>query len=409
MTALHGLIGHALCLARRLLLTAAVAASVCVFERPAVAQFGMSADMGGATQSISTRGLEGYAKILNLGDDQKTAARALLDAHQATVRAVTEKFQKDMRSMQAELMESQDIAEFQKQIGEKSKAMGAEIKALDTRFFEDLKAVLDDEQAERWPRLERFRRRETMLRFGMVSGAGVDLIAALERAKVDPDSTPGVSDLASRYETEMDQLLVVMERDQQAQQERMLDGGAFDMANIQKVMKEMAESAIRVRDLNRETHRKLLAAVPEDKAAAYAHEFNRRSFPRVYRTSHTSKLLKAAGGFADLTESQRADVERMLEEYSRNSAVLNEKWAKAIEAEEEAAGGTVMAMMNGFSGQGANPEVAEARKARRDLDKQAKERLLELLTPAQQARLPEPSEPKDGGMGMWFGVDEEEE
>jgi len=375
------------------------------------AQMMFGGGMGDAAQTITKRSLDGYAKILNLNEDQHTAAKSLLEAYQASTRSATEKFDKEMKVLQEDFADTQDFREFQKQIGEKAKTFAAAGKKLEENFFEDLKAVLDDTQAEEWPRVERFHRRETLLRFGMVSGAGVDLLAALARVKIEPQSSQELAEAAARYETDMDQLLVVMERDQKAQQDGMLSGeGAFDPTQIQTMMKAMYESAAKVRDLNRETHRKFLAAVPADRAEAYAHEFNRRSFPRVYRTTHTTKLLKAAAGFADVTEDQKSEIARLTEDYNRSLAPANDKWAKAVEEQEDAAGGTMMVMMQGFSGQGGgNSEVTDARKVRKELDNSSKERLLAVLTDEQEARLPEPDEPKDNGFGGFFSVADEDD
>lgn len=395
---------------RRLALAAAAALSLFLIPTPSAhAQMGFGG-MDGMTETVTSRSLDNFAAILGLSDDQKTAAEALREAYQAAVRNIAEKFQKDMRVLQDDLADTQDMADFQKQIMAKAKDMATESKALETTFFADLKSILDESQLEKWPGVERAHRRGTLLRFGMVSGAGVDLLAALKKAKIATDTSPEIAEIAARYETDMDQLLVVMERDQKSQQDRMFEGnGAFDMTKIQEMMKAMYESAAKVRDLNRDTNRKLLAVVPADKVEAYTNEFNRRSFPRVYRQSETSKLLKAASGFSDLTNDQKSEIERLSEDYRRSLGPANDKWAKAVEEQEDAAGGTMMVMMNGFSGQGGDPAVTEARKARRELDKQSKERLLAVLTEEQKARLPEPTVPKDAGFGNMFMTDDDEE
>jgi Spy/CpxP family protein refolding chaperone len=101
-------------------------------------------------------------------------------------------------------------------------------------------------------------------------------------------------------------------------------------------------------------------------------------------------MLEAAAKFPDLSAEQRDQVRAISQEYARAAAPLNDRWAQAVQAQEDQSGGTfgVMSKMWTGGGEGADA-VKDARKARTDLDAQTADRLRALLTPEQVERLPE--------------------
>jgi hypothetical protein len=362
------------------------------------AQMMMGMD-GGFGTLITKRSLDVYARLLDLDKDQRESAQVLLEGYTTESQKVWKEFGDKQQAAMAEAQEEQDWKGMQKKMAEAGKVVRDRGTAIEKQFFDDLRSLCSDKQLNQWVRVERARRRETLMRIGMVSGAGVDLIAVVERTQTAPKGSPEFDALVQQYELEADRKLqdmkAVQDEQQAKQEEAMKDG--FDMAKMQEMMakvqdmlKTMADSAKGVRDLNRDYTRKLAALMGESERAKFQEEVQRRSFPRVYRASHTGKMLEAAAGFSDLTPDQREQVTSIRESYHRDAAALNERWSKAIEDQEEKNGGTfgVMTQMWMGGGEGAD-EVKEARKARKQLDDQTGERLKAVLTDAQRARLPE--------------------
>ncbi len=162
----------------------------------------------------------------------------------------------------------------------------------------------------------------------MVSGSSVNLIAIVENVTrqkegaIPSANAEEVAGVLDRYDIELDRALVEFERRSiEAQDEMMRDGNmGFDPAKIQEMLKKFSSMAIVMRDLNRETTRRLVPLMSEDAGKALELEVLRRSFPRIYRQSHFEKQLAAAKGFADLEESQKESLRLLAESYARDAA-----------------------------------------------------------------------------------------
>lgn len=356
-----------------------------------VAQVGMNMGMGGgAQQMITRRELDAYSKILSMTPEQFDAAKVLLEGVQAQTRQMTQDFQKKMEAMMEKAQDG-DFGVWQTEMPGHIKVMAEKAKALETAFYDDIKAILTAEQMVKWPSVERCHRRTQWTRVGFFSGAGVDLISLVERTKAGEGIMGDLTPLLDEYEMKIDDPVQAMQRMQEKQTQDYIDGkfNAFDMQAAQNVIKDYAETGKKMRDINREFARKIISVLPEDRRAGFELEFKRRSFSRVYRETHAQKQFAAAEKFADITPEQKESLASVREAYERDLASANDRWAKAVEEQEEASGGTFGVMMSGFTGQGASSgAVGEARQARTDLDKRTEERIEAILTAEQRERLP---------------------
>lgn len=376
-----------------------LAACVLLTNAPrAQAQMGMGAGMGnGMQQVITRRELDAYSKILALSPEQYDAAKVLVEGLQAQAREMGKDFQKKMEGMMEKAQDG-DFSVWQTEMPAQVKIMAEKAKAMETTFYEDLKVLLTPDQQAKWPSVERCHRRMQWTRVGFVSGAGVDLIALIEKNKPGEAAMKDLLPVLDEYEMKIDEPAQAIQKLQEKQTQDYIDGkmNMFDMQAAQNILKEYAEVGKRMRDINREYARKLTAILPEDKRDAFDLDVKRRSFSRVYRESHPQKLFAAAEGFADLTPEQKTQLAAAKESYLRDLSSANDKWAKAVEEQEDEAGGTFGVMMSGFTGQGASSgAVGEARQSRVDLDKRTEEKITSVLTPEQKDRLPK----KERGQG----------
>lgn len=400
------------------LLTALAALVACLVPLGSTrAQFGM---MGGADANmmgqfkIARSNVAGYAKLLGLDKDQSDAMLALHEGYTEQYEALTKGFQKDMERIQEEFQDTQDFTVFQKQMPKIGAAFGEKMESLEKGFLADVRALLTPAQDEQWPKIERLRLRESALRFSMVSGQGVDLIDILGDLKIDAAPNPDLADQLGRYELDLDKTLKSFEKWGKDQQKQFMDDeNAFDMSKMNEMMKkveammqEMARLSMAIRDVNRQYARTILPMLAGDDQSRFDQEVKRRNFPRVYKKSWVTRAAGSAGGFADLSTDQKAQLDELRSGYQRELAAANERWAAAITEKEEKSGGSMMAMMQsmmGGGGAGQNDPVNDARKARKDLDTRYKDKLNALLSAEQQTRLPEDKrEPRDqmNPMGM---------
>ena len=365
--------------------------------------------------SVTKRGLDAYAKILGLDADQKEAARELLNGNKAANKTMREEFQAKMKALTEKAQENQDWSVFQKEMPALGKEMGEKVEKVEKSFFDDLKALLSPEQEGKWSKVERHRRREQYLKFGLVSGMSVDLVDALEKSKVDLAKSTELSEIADKYEVDLDRMLVEYKNYAEGEQKKMMDDPQAAMTKWQGFMKDIQDKGRSVRDLNRDFARKMSPLLSDEARATFTNEINRRSFPKVYKPSYTTQAIAAAAAFPDLDAVQKESVNELKTRYEKDLTVKNEAWSRAIEAQEEKVGGKLSVMMTAWQGGAEGKEaVTEARKARKELDESSLDKLKELLKEEQRNKLPTKTVEKTQGNGWFdwqgeFGVETEEE
>jgi hypothetical protein len=326
----------------------------------------------------------------------------LLEGNQTEYHAAQKKMEEAMKAIQDKVADTQDFTLFQKEMPKIGKEFGDKTKALEKGFFDDLKAACNEGQLAKWPKLERFRRRETGLRFAFVSGAAVDLIAITERLKAQP--LDKMQPLLDQYELDMDKSLVAFEKMSKETQDDFMngEGNMFDMTRVETMLKKFYDTGKDMRTLNRDYARKLAQVMDDSSKTKFDDEVKKRSFPRVYKPAHVVKQMEAAAALPDLDKEKKESIASLKTTYAHDVVAANEKWAKAVEDREDKAGGTILAMMKsmqamqgGGDSKELNKDVNEARTARKELDEKTKDRLFALLTEDQKAKLPEA--PRDNG------------
>ncbi|MFA6043989.1 MAG: hypothetical protein WC718_03305 [Phycisphaerales bacterium] len=377
---------------------AAVGAAMLMPAAQAHAQFDMMGMMEGGL--VNKRSVNAYSKLLGFDKDQTETAMTLMEGSRAANTAAMKEFQNKMQDLQNKAQSSGDWQSVQKEMGEIGTQMQEKMTDLEKQFFDDLKAICTDEQATKWERVERLRRREQGMRFGFVSGAGVDLVALADRQKLDDKGE--VKELLSDYELSIDKPLMQLKRMQEEQakrqkemMEKMMKDPMSGMEEAKKMLGEVAEIGKDMRGINRDFARKIAAVLPEDARTKFEDEIARKSFPRVYKEAYASKLLAAATELPDLTADQKETLGQIRKSYADDARPLNEKWAKAIEAQEDKHNGTFGVVMDVAMSQAmggtddTTKEVNEAKAARKDLDEKIEKRVTDLLSAAQKTKMPE--------------------
>lgn len=348
------------------------------------------------TTLITTRSVDEYAKLLGLTAEQHETVKTLHEGYRAAWKAADEERESKQETAQ-EKMQDGDFEAMSKAIAETMDAFAEKTAKLEAQFMEDVKTTLTAEQAEKWPAVERHRRRETRLRAASFSGANVDLIRVVARTQSDP-GTSEFSQLLSDYEMAIDRQ-IVENTSRLSSVPKPDDNQGFDPKHQDELMKVMGENGKALRNLNSEYAKRLAALMPDEARARFEADVAKRSFPQVYETTHVEDCLTAASGFSDLDASAKETVKQLHEQWQRDAAALNKAWAEAIWKAEEEAGGAIALQIRQFSGGGGNTEIKAAREARRELEKRLRSRLDEVLTSAQEERLPAKKKSDGGPMG----------
>ena len=361
--------------------------------------------------SMNSDQLERYSTMLTLSDDQKQAAGLLHDGYEAEIRQLQDDVRSQMESIRDRARESGDPSVWQELREPMTKARESR-KMLDETLTSDLKSLLTEEQAANWPAVERAMRRDQTIRRGLLSGERIDLIKMVDDLKLADEAKLPLTEVLGRYEEDLDRELVkrALATDSAMSQ---MDILREDPAKAQTVLEEVRGAAVRVRNVNRRYARQISDLLPTDQKKQFDTDFQKASFPDVYRETQATRGMTAAMSFDDLTEEQRTKITTIQEKYVKDVAAMTDRMTKAIEDNEMTM--TADRLMGGFGrggfgggrgqggGQGGGGEdetpLAKVRTERRDLDRAANEALREALTEEQIERLPRAAQRLGGGGG----------
>lgn len=366
---------------------------------------GFMGGMGGGfgdvlNPSVNSRDLDRYTDILTLNADQKAVVRELFGGYQDQFRAWAEKTRDEMAAIRGRMeagrggqQEGRGGGEAFTALRETFTKLRTEREKMEQVFFDDVKMLLTPEQEALWPKVERTRRRETTMGRGFVAGENVDLFRIVERLNLPADLKQTVAPTMDQYEVDLDRALIDRNKIQEEGISNFMGGRfgrpdeGFDMEKAQRAFQEARDVSIRLRDVNRRYARQLEAQLPEDRRAGFTKLFNEASFPEAYRESAIVRNVTAAMGFADLTPDQRQRLTELRDQYTRESAPMADKLAKAIEEQQGTM--TIEQMMSRFRGGDDASPVAQARQARREQERSFGDKVRSILTPEQIERLPQ--------------------
>lgn len=362
----------------------------------AMAQPGGGGFRQGLAPAVSSRSLDKYAKMLDMTDDQKEAARTLFEGYQDQTTREREKLQAKMDDVRQKFRDTRDPSVWQS-MGDTMTKFREESKRADAAFFDDVKSVLTPAQIEKWPEVERANRREVVMRRGFISGERVNLFDVVDQLKFSPETMTQVAPILKDYDEQLDRALIAREAITEEgftkfQQLR----ASGDMKAMQDFMDKGREAANRVKEMNKKFARAIADVISEDQQAAFNSEVRKRTYPDVYRDTAADREIAAAVGFADLSPEQREKLQSLKDGYARSLAPLQQRMTDAQEETEQKI--TAAEMMNRFRG-GQDGPMEGLRRERRELVSRTQEGLKKILTPAQAERLPVGEQGGDGQGG----------
>jgi hypothetical protein len=366
--------------------------------------------MGGTDFRISPQSIEMYGKLLGMSVDQIEAAKALRQGHVESLQPKLEELNRAREEAREVFRETRDPSVWQGLMEQTESVSEAREKA-EKAFLDDMKTLLNPEQAAKWPRIERAQRRESLSMGGLpfgIPGDRVDLFRLVQRVDLDAEEMAKVDPVLERYEAELDPAL--------ARRTQLLDDGmnrmqeffqAFQEGRTEELnrrMNEFRDAMVRIRDVNRRYIREIEAQLSPESAAKVSDEFRREAYPQVYAQQRWGlRALEAAMAFEDLNSSQKQSIEAIRESYLRDLSTINERAEKAVDESSMQAFDLNRMMQGGWMG-GNNEAMQRLRNDRRELDDRADKSLRDVLTEDQVARLPARPALERGGGDRQRGV-----
>jgi len=344
---------------------------------------------------VTSAELTEYARVLGLTPEQLADATGMLEAMQVEFAQIQGERQSAMEAVRKEYEDSKDVQRLMREAPAIMQTFRDKRSAIERAFFDDLRLTLTPEQDEKWSAMERLRRRERTLAPGMLSGESVDLVRVVREMELPESVRADVRETLAGYEAELDRALVERNELRDRQQDMIqIGGGPPDLGKLQELSTKSREASAKVRDVNRRYARLIRGMLPEDLAASFDARTNAAAMPDVYGPSRVTRVLDAAGGLEDLTAEQRRALQDLREAYQRESAGVNDAWARAIEDDEMNpsggsfffGGGSIRIATNDGTGNPTESARAKAAGARRDLDARFRDRAESILTPEQREK-----------------------
>lgn len=401
---------------RSILLAGVVSAAGLLGAAPASAQISLFRGMEANRPTMTASELTRHGKLFNLTAAQSDAAKELLSSYTTEFEQASKERRDKLKEISEEFQESRDFS-VMKQMEPVEEKFQKRSKELETTFLNDFKSLLTEAQAAQWPKFERTRRREKTISDGSLAGESVDLVRIVDELKLDEEALKPLHDPLEQYEVDLDRALTERGKVIEAQGDLFPKpgpgGGAFElnMTAIEEGTKKIQEAGGKVREVNQRYARNIEGLLSEDVRPKFQAAVKRQSFPQVYRASRTAKSFEAALKFDDLDAKQKEAIKTLSEQYARDAETINEKWAQAILDDEKSGNGAkgFGGMMISFGGdENEETPVAQARKAKRELDKKSMDSLKSLLNEKQIEKLPKREENQEmevGGSRMMLRMD----
>lgn len=349
--------------------------------------------------------------ILGLNEDQRKLTNALFQEYFESYQAAASETRLRIIEMIDDALTTQDSA-LADEADTIAQDWPEQRSGFRETFYADLKLLLDQQQIELWPKVEREIRRGALLRQGQLAGESVDLIRIIDANAPSWTSNPQLIDLLDRYAERLDAALRMRQREldseTRSEYKKMLRDNPF---RAEELFREILPLRLRVRDINIQTMHESLPLLPSDEAKAVEQAFYTAALETRMPTSPIETRIRAATSLPSLDNTHREAIARIVKNYEeQRDRVIAQLFELVTELQAERLphelGSALMyarreaetgeKLIHGVSMD--NPrEITEMLQERRDLERATWRRIKALLTPEQQAELPVPTQEL-----LWF-------
>lgn len=213
--------------------------------------------------------------------------------------------------------------------------------ALNNDLFESIKALLTQAQLERWPLVERDRRRGALLdnspRFG---AENIDLIDIADAVKIESGLRDVIDPTLNNWAEELDALLQARKaaQDQWAKvvEEPMSAGDTPDAAKKQEANDRLNQRSQAIRDLNVRYASLISAQLPAPGHGDFRAAFNRAAYPIIYRPTPADHYIASVLTLPDLSAEQGDAIANIKSDYDDRVLAFNDQLAVIMRHQEDA-------------------------------------------------------------------------
>lgn len=335
---------------------------------------------------FSAEHCERLAREVGLSAEQKQSAMDLLAAYHFQHAAALDKME-HYRKVYSELTKDGESPEQKAHYDETNARYERHCRQLRDTLIADLASLLTPEQAARWPRFERWYRREQLLPQGTLHGESVDVERLVESLTPSVPIEGALASALDEYSVEIDAALVA--RQETLNRAPPKNDGSMPPEALARALEafidDQHQARLRVRRVNFAFAERVAGLLGEEARAAFQSAFDASAFPEVFNRDFADGAFDEVLKLADLSAEQRAAIETIRSEYFAALPEANRRWAEGIRRDEEQrTARTLLARTQaGAPGQPGD----EARAARNELDERTRRRVIASLTPDQRRRL----------------------
>lgn len=260
------------------------------------------------------------------------------------------------------------------------------------RLIADMQNQLTKEQMDLWPAFDRKLRRVKTLTRGQLSGESVDLFQLVRELELDDAAKVKADPVLTEYDLALDAALKAR-NDYIEQTQKDLYQAMQEMNTTRglALIEQQTRLHAAVRDVNVNFAETLATALPEEKASELRKEFAERAFDRVYRTTQTQRMFKAAKEIPGLDPAVLASLESLEQSYLTELAAANERLVQITRLKEpEQVVERVRQTAARFTGREAQEwedPIRAAFEQRNQMGERHQKQIQALLTPEQFASL----------------------
>ena len=290
---------------------------------------------------LTRRDMELIDKVVRFDAGQREIAAALFDGYVDQINEQSAAHRNLIQSLYQEAQRVADRTTINERIHAENDQWATARIALNNELFESIKALLTQAQLERWPMVERDRRRRTTLNVSpRFYAENVDLIDIADAVQLESDSRDAIDPALNNWADELDGLLQsrTAAQDLWAKTvESPRSAGESPDAQKQKECSDLLNHRSQsIRDLNVRYASLIFTQLPTPGNADFRAAFNLAAYPVIYRATPADHYIDAALKLSELATEQIDAIANIRRDYDEQILAINDQLAVIMRRQEDA-------------------------------------------------------------------------
>jgi len=291
--------------------------------------------------ALTHRDIELIGKDVHFDADQREIAEALFDGYAERFHDQSAAHRNLIQSLYQEAQRATDRKSVNDRIGAANVQWTATRIGLNDELLASIRAILTEAQLERWPIVERDRRRRTMLSVApRFYAEDVDLIDIADAVKLEPGPRQFIDLTLNNWAEELDGLLQARKAAQdqwtQVVEESTPVGDAFAATKKKECGDRLNQRSQSIRDLNVRCADLIFTQIPALGNADFRDAFNLAAYPIIYRATPADHYVTAALKLPDLSTEQANAMADIKRDYDDRVLAINDQLAVVMRRQEDA-------------------------------------------------------------------------